>query len=35
MLELINSLKIDVTKNLILVLCDTLFQLVFWLYRDV
>lgn len=27
MLELINSLKIDMTKNLLLVLCDTLFQL--------
>lgn len=34
MLVLIKSLKIDVTKNLSLVLCDTLFQLVFRLYRE-
>lgn len=35
MLELIKSLKIDVNKkNLSSVFCDTLFQLVFWLYIE-
>lgn len=34
MLQLIKSLKIDVTKNLCLVLCDTLLHLVFQLYRE-